>query len=99
MVEYIKSGNIKLLFCFAFYLAWWIVGFNPWRPICGLKSMERGTMERGTGFSFHAESPSRHGTGDGFFVPHRKPFSQAGIAEGQSGRNEKPVPCSIAEGQ
>ena len=38
MVEYIKSGNIKLLFCFAFYLAWWIVGFNPWRPIRGLKS-------------------------------------------------------------
>ena len=38
MSEYIRAGNIKLLFCFAFYLAWWIVGFNPWRPIRGLKS-------------------------------------------------------------
>ena len=38
MAEYIRTGNIKLLFCFAFYLAWWIVGFNPWRPIRGVKS-------------------------------------------------------------
>lgn len=37
MSEYIRAGNIKLLFCFAFYLAWWVVGFNPWRPIRGLK--------------------------------------------------------------
>ena len=38
MAEYIRTGNIKLLFCFAFYLVWWVVGFNPWRPIRGLKS-------------------------------------------------------------
>lgn len=38
MIEYIKTGNIKLLFCFAFYLVWWLVGFNPWRPIRGLRS-------------------------------------------------------------
>ena len=38
MAQYIRTGNIKLLFCFAFYLAWWVVGFNPWRPIRGLKS-------------------------------------------------------------
>ena len=38
MAEYIKMGNIKLLFCFAFYLAWWIAGFNPQHPIRGLKS-------------------------------------------------------------
>ena len=38
MAEYIRTGNIKLLLCFAFYLAWWVVGFNPWRPIRGLKS-------------------------------------------------------------
>lgn len=38
MAEYIRTGNIKLLFCFAFYLASWVVGFNPWRPIRGLKS-------------------------------------------------------------
>ena len=38
MAEYIRTGNIKLLFCFAFYLAWWIAGFNPQHPIRGLKS-------------------------------------------------------------
>ena len=38
MAEFIRTGNIKLLFCFAFYLAWWVVGFNPWRPVRGLKS-------------------------------------------------------------
>lgn len=38
MAEYIRAGNIKLLLCFAFYLAWWVVGFNPWRPIRGMKS-------------------------------------------------------------
>lgn len=38
MAENIRMGNIKLLICFAFYLAWWIVGFNPWRPIRGPKS-------------------------------------------------------------
>ena len=38
MAENIRIGNIKLLLCFAFYLAWWIVGFNPWRPIRGPKS-------------------------------------------------------------
>lgn len=38
MVGYIRSGNIKLILCFAFYLAWWVVGFNPRRPIRGLTS-------------------------------------------------------------
>lgn len=38
VAEYIRAGNIKLLLCFAFYLAWWVVGFNPWRPIRGMKS-------------------------------------------------------------
>lgn len=38
MAECIRTGNIKLLLCFAFYLVWWVVGFNPWRPIRGIKS-------------------------------------------------------------
>lgn len=38
MAHLIYAGNIKLCLCFAFYLAWWVVGFNPWRPIRGIKS-------------------------------------------------------------
>ncbi|MBR3317385.1 MAG: hypothetical protein IKG21_06180 [Atopobiaceae bacterium] len=37
-MDSIRAGNIKLLLCFAFYLAWWVVGFNPHHPIRGLKS-------------------------------------------------------------
>ena len=37
-MDSIRAGNIKLLLCFAFYLVWWIVGFNPHHPIRGLKS-------------------------------------------------------------
>lgn len=38
VVSLIRSGNIKLLLCFAFYLAWWIIAFNPKTPIRGLQS-------------------------------------------------------------
>lgn len=38
MTGSIRTGNIKLMLCFAFYLAWWVVGFNPLRPIRGLRS-------------------------------------------------------------
>ena len=38
MAGYIRAGNIKLVLCFAFYLAWWVVGFNPRRPVRGLTS-------------------------------------------------------------
>lgn len=38
MGNYIRTGNIKLVLCFAFYLAWWVVAFNPGRPIRGLTS-------------------------------------------------------------
>ena len=38
MLKSIQTGDVKLVLCFAFYLAWWIVGFNPKRPIRGLKS-------------------------------------------------------------
>ena len=38
MVGSIRGGNIKLVLCFAFYLAWWVIGFNPWHPIRGIKS-------------------------------------------------------------
>ena len=38
MSGYIRAGNIKLVLCFAFYLAWWVVGFNPRRPVRGLAS-------------------------------------------------------------
>ena len=38
MVDCIRTGNIKLVLCFVFYLAWWIVGFNPKYPIRGMKS-------------------------------------------------------------
>lgn len=38
MADCIRAGNIKLVFCFAFYLAWWIVGFNPKFPVRGMKS-------------------------------------------------------------
>lgn len=38
MSDDIRAGNIALALCFAFYLAWWIVGFNPIRPIRGLRS-------------------------------------------------------------
>ena len=38
MAENIRIGNIKLLLCFAFYLVWWIVGFNPKCPIRGPRS-------------------------------------------------------------
>lgn len=38
MAANIRMGNIKLVLCFAFYLAWWIVGFNPRHPIRGLRS-------------------------------------------------------------
>ena len=31
-------GNIKLMLCFAFYLAWWVIGFNPKHPIRGIRS-------------------------------------------------------------
>lgn len=38
MVDSIRGGNIKLVFCFAFYLAWWVIGFNTRHPIRGIKS-------------------------------------------------------------
>ena len=38
MADCIRSGNIKFVLCFVFYLAWWIVGFNPKWPIRGMKS-------------------------------------------------------------
>lgn len=38
MAELICSGNIKLVLCFAFYLAWWVVAFNPTRPVRGMRS-------------------------------------------------------------
>ncbi len=38
MAGIIRAGNIKLILCFVFYLAWWVVGFNPKYPIRGLKS-------------------------------------------------------------
>lgn len=38
MLESIRAGNVKLMLCFVFYLAWWVVGFNPVHPIRGLKS-------------------------------------------------------------
>lgn len=38
MAESICSGCVKLVICFVFYLIWWVVGFNPKRPIRGLKS-------------------------------------------------------------
>lgn len=38
MTNLIFRGNIKLLLCFAFYLSWWIVAFNPKRPIRGFAS-------------------------------------------------------------
>ena len=38
MVDSIRGGNIKLVLCFAFYLAWWVIGFNTKHPIRGIKS-------------------------------------------------------------
>lgn len=38
MAGLIFKGNVKLLACFAFYMAWWIVAFNPKRPIRGVAS-------------------------------------------------------------
>ncbi len=38
MAELIHGGNIKLALCFACYLAWWVVAFNPSRPVRGMRS-------------------------------------------------------------
>ena len=38
MAGYIRTGNLKLVLCFVFYLAWWVIGFNTRRPIRGMAS-------------------------------------------------------------
>lgn len=38
MADGIRVGNIKLVVCFVFYLAWWVVAFNPTRPVRGPRS-------------------------------------------------------------